>query len=343
MYFFRADGNSKIGMGHIIRCSSIAGYLRDAGKEVCFLISADSDFSRIHALGVPTYQLAQPDSHGWSAAEAAQIMRDMGAEAIILDSYRVTPDDFSQLKTVAPLCYIDDLWAFDYDADIIVNYNIEAEKEFYFPTRYPNRRLYLGPAFFPLRKEMCPCASDRRNDSVKNILLTSGSTDELHIIKDLLYWLEPSRHSELSFQVLLGAFYDTDYAAELKALFSCHSNVSFLPWGQDMKTLYLNTDLMISPGSTMLYEALILGVSCISYCFVENHLTQCKAMAEKGLAPYIGDFRREPRTELAMRAKELFESALTAAHTAAPAVSQFHLDGMGARRIAGLLSSINDI
>ena len=37
MFYIRADGNEKIGMGHIMRCLTVADALRKQGEEVLFL------------------------------------------------------------------------------------------------------------------------------------------------------------------------------------------------------------------------------------------------------------------------------------------------------------------
>lgn len=41
MIVFRADGNSEIGSGHVMRCLSIAEVARDLGEECIFITSSD--------------------------------------------------------------------------------------------------------------------------------------------------------------------------------------------------------------------------------------------------------------------------------------------------------------
>ena len=41
MIYFRADGNRKIGSGHVMRCKAIAHSLRNLGQE-CVFIAADN-------------------------------------------------------------------------------------------------------------------------------------------------------------------------------------------------------------------------------------------------------------------------------------------------------------
>ena len=45
MIAIRADCNSEIGMGHVMRCLSVADSLKTLGEEVCFIVSKDTDTS----------------------------------------------------------------------------------------------------------------------------------------------------------------------------------------------------------------------------------------------------------------------------------------------------------
>ena len=51
MFYIRADGNEKIGMGHIMRCLTIAEKLREQGEEVLFLTADDRPVKLIEERG----------------------------------------------------------------------------------------------------------------------------------------------------------------------------------------------------------------------------------------------------------------------------------------------------
>ena len=51
MFYFRADGNEKIAMGHVMRCLTIAEALRERGEKVLFLTADESPVQFIEKRG----------------------------------------------------------------------------------------------------------------------------------------------------------------------------------------------------------------------------------------------------------------------------------------------------
>ena len=51
MFYIRADGNEKIGMGHIMRCLTVADALRKQGEEVLFLTADEKPVKFIEERG----------------------------------------------------------------------------------------------------------------------------------------------------------------------------------------------------------------------------------------------------------------------------------------------------
>ena len=54
MFYIRADGNEKIGMGHIMRCLTIADAIKAEGEEVCFLVADEKPVKVIEDRGFQT-------------------------------------------------------------------------------------------------------------------------------------------------------------------------------------------------------------------------------------------------------------------------------------------------
>ena len=54
---FRADANPNIGMGHVMRCLSIADAFQSMGKRVLFIVADDSVVNLINSRGFDTYVL----------------------------------------------------------------------------------------------------------------------------------------------------------------------------------------------------------------------------------------------------------------------------------------------
>ena len=112
MIAFRADGNSKIGSGHIMRCLSIADAASFINEE-CSFIMASSDFSdMVDSRGYKHYELGT-DYRNMEIENLAPILERIKPSIVVVDSFSVTPKYLNLLHTYCTkqgiiLAYIDD-------------------------------------------------------------------------------------------------------------------------------------------------------------------------------------------------------------------------------------------
>ena len=289
MIAIRADCNSEIGMGHVMRCLSVADSLKTLGEDVCFIVSKDTDTSFFDNNSY-NYVILMDDKDIWSAKEVCEILKEKNIDTLFLDSYRVTEEKIRELSANVKVYYLDDLHLFDYNVNTVINYNIEAKSSDYLPTKHSDRKLYIGAEYFPLRSEFQNSGKNVIKKDIQKVLLTTGSTDKNKITKQIINAIEIKKYPDIHFYILKGKFYNPTYKTELDNLANSFSNIHILEWGQNMAKLYLKTDLVIAPGSTTTFEALSLNVPCISFEFVDNQHEQCMCMERMGIAPYIGNF-----------------------------------------------------
>lgn len=344
MIVFRADSNAQIGMGHYARCMKIARAAAQQGQQVLFVTSADSEESPLIQAGFSVRKLGRPHPLGWDPAEAAALVRQLpDVRGIFLDSYRVDAAAMQCLRAAAPLYYLDDLYAFDYPADVLINYNLEATPAAYRPTAWPGRREYLGARYFPAAPELCRWRKTEQQMPAQpeQVLLTSGSADPLHCTEQILQALRPEAWPRTRFQVLVGKFYDDGCRARLAELARALPNVRLLPWGQDMGRLLHDVDLVISPGATTVYESFVVGTPCVSYQFADNQKFQCEVMARMGMAPYGGAFQADG-ARAAQGVADSF-AALQSRQARQACYRQFApcFDGKGAARIAQIVCGMD--
>jgi len=338
MIGIRVDGNGKIGMGHISRCLSVASALREKHLDPCFICSSDTSINQIEESGFRVAVVQDSLYDNWSMEGEENCIRINKISTMLIDSYYVSEESLQRIHSIVKVVFLDDLQLYDYDVDVIINYNIDASKKLYKNTKYISRKMYLGIGYFPLRQSLQYHNEKIINREVKNVLITTGSTDPLRCIEKLISGIHVSSYEDIKFSIILGLFFDEAYCKCLKERYS-NDHIVFLPWGQDMKKIYLETDLVIAPGSTTVYEALSLGRPCISFQFEDNQHEECVVLDKMGIVPFAGDFSNDFedaemfelfRNELSFtRRKERFNRFMNL------------FDGNGANRIADIIAGVN--
>lgn len=337
MIGFRLDYNSFVGTGHMFRCLSIASSIIKKGGDVCFVLSNDSSPSYIIQLGIPYHIVSNSRYNNWSIEDEKEMLSLYNITTLIVDSYTVDKKMISSLHECCKLIYIDDYVRDDFDVDIIINYNIEV-RPYHYSLDKNGRKVYTGISFFPLRDSLKPLPHKIIQNKVNNVLITTGGTDPLCCIDKILGALEVNNYPSITFKIILGLFFEKNYVDCLKNKYFGYNNVEFLEWGQDMRALYEETDIVISPGSTTVYEALSFGVPCLTFEFTENQHNECIALENMGIARYIGDYNLDESQLINSQLCMLFDSELD--YKTRKKQNEFFsmlFDGNGSDRVADII------
>lgn len=289
MFLIRVDGNPKIAAGHIMRCLSLADALQEQGGEITF-ITAESYFQRlIQTRGYPCTVLGTAyDRMEEELSIFLPIIERERPELVILDSYFVTPQYMEAIRNISRLLYIDDLNAFDYPADAVVNYNIYGPE-----LPYPqNKTYFLGPQYAPLRKEFQGLSQRNTKDRVENVLVSTGGTDQYHVALHCAEYLrEHLPRENMIFHLVLGAM--NQDAAELERIAEELPFIRLHRQITNMCSLMLQCDAAISAAGTTLYELCACGLPTVTYILADNQIQGAQMFQKAGLMPCAGDIRED--------------------------------------------------
>ena len=295
MIIFRANGNSKIGSGHIMRCLSLADAFSKLKYECCFILGSDDFKLVIEAKGYKTFVLySKFDEMENELVDFQCILNDVKPSVIIVDSYFVTSDYLKILKNHCKVAYIDDLTEFAYPCDVLINYNLFAKeidyKQLYGKANVEYPTILAGARYAPMREEFQNIAEREIPTKCNNILLSTGGTDLVHIAKQFVdYLCDNNLNSGYIFHIVIGAMNaDSDYIYEkarnnLKIVL--HKNV------RDMKSLMMDCDIAVSAGGTTLFELCACGLPTITYILADNQILNVNAFFNFGLMDTVGDIR----------------------------------------------------
>lgn len=380
MVVIRADANSKIGMGHVMRCLSVADALLKRGEEVLFVTADDTPVPLLTKKGVP-YRVLHTDYADmeaelpklWNAL--SELLQGPGVpEAalpqrntfILVDSYYVTEKYLAALKKRITTIYMDDIYAFSYPVDMLINYNIYGEEMGYEKdAAFADTKLLLGTEYVPLREEFAAGAGyaqsrkelsaetenvtpaeDRLHQTAEQgrtadggILITTGGSDSFNLAGQLL--MEAMKYDALKekeYHVVSGSL--NPHIGELQALAQKHENIHIHCNVTNMAELMAESEVALSAGGSTLYELCAVGVPVIAFSFAENQERLVQTFVKRGIAQYGGNYRTDGNKmiqntiaglETLLEDKNLRSEYRKKARTL--------VDGKGAERIAEALLS----
>lgn len=289
--FFRVDGNEEIATGHIMRCLSIARACVSFGAKVCFLVSDETSQTLLQERFLQETEFETQCLHSnyrFPETELPLLQKIFAKENnrantwLFIDSYFVTKHYLSEIRKLCKTAYLDDILAFDYPVDLVINYDVTTEPSCYHQASWK----LLGASYTPLREQFVKVPYTIRTNA-ENILLSTGGTDTYNVAGALL-----ARSSELPschYHVLTSRL-NTHYA-ELKQLSSQNPFIHIHENVQDMAALMSQCDLAVSAGGTTLYELCAVGVPAISFAMADNQEIAVATFAKQGIIPYAGDVR----------------------------------------------------
>lgn len=331
--FIRADMNSTIATGHIMRCLSVADAAAKRGIKTVFIMA---DTEAVELLNSRGYDYIVLDSK-WDNLETEiylmeKLIKELEIEKLLIDHYYVTEAYMKAMTSMTYTIYMDDLGSFHYSVNAIICY-ASYWKKFKYEENITNVKLILGCDYVPLRTEFENLPRRQISSEVKKLLVLSGGSDGFHIIRNILEKIPRTDYA--SIDVICGR-YNEDLET-LRTRYQDDPVVTVYPTVSNLIDFMKKTDVAITAGGSTLYELCAVGTPSITYSFADNQLDNVRQFAEDDLMVYAGDVRyddiyeniigmlhryrsMEKRKELSMRMQEL-------------------VDGLGAQRIVERLFS----
>ena len=322
MVVIRADANSKIGMGHVMRCLSVADALLKRGEEVLFVTADDTPVPLLTKEGIPCRVLhtdyadmeaelpklwevlselpqraespeavlSRMPSQRAESSEAALAQKNT---SILVDSYYVTEKYLAALKKRITTIYMDDIYAFSYPVDMLINYNIYGEEIGYEKdSAFANTKLLLGTEYVPLREELSAGAENVTPAADGGILITTGGSDSFNLAGQLL--TEAMKYDALKtkeYHVVSGSL--NPHIGKLQVLAQEHGNIHIHCNVTNMAELMAESKVALSAGGSTLYELCAMGVPVIAFSFAENQERLVQTFVKRGIAQYGGNYRTD--------------------------------------------------
>lgn len=351
--FIRADGNPSLGMGHIMRCLSIADEMRG---RIIFITACEECVDKIKERGYEALLLDTDYRHMETEIDTLVIILKKYCKpdmlcAMLVDSYQVSAAYINALRKYIRVACLEDMGN-AYPADLLINYNIYAPSlaDKYMPSGaedknvsiYPDRML-LGLAYQPLGREF-GSGSIQISQSVTDVMITTGGSDPCYAAGAILEALlsEASGSLEnITYHVVSGPF--NQNAERLKCEYGDRDNVKIYEGLKSLRELMLRCDVAISATGSTIYELCALSVPIICFFFVPNQRQAAAALENMTDIVNAGDFSKEPLSvsqKIVTTLKKCVQDSGYRKHLAAQ--ERKIVDAKGAGRLARELEKLMD-
>lgn len=259
--FIRADGNSQIGLGHLVRCIALANMLKE-NFEIAFVcrdIPEDLklDIEKVNMI----VKIIEDERDFLNMIEPGSI--------VVLDNYEFDTQYQKNIKEKnTDLVCIDDLHDKKFEADLIINHAPGIAPEKYKAKLYT--LFALGTDYALLRPEFIEQAKlERKIETIETAFICFGGGDAKN-------FTEMALRTVLNFDsfkkiiVVTGSGYL--HRESLKKLEHSDSRVDYYNSinAEKMRELMSRSDLAIVPSSGILLEALACGCKIISGMTADN-------------------------------------------------------------------------
>lgn len=332
----RADGDARIGAGHVMRLLALAAGARGRGGLVMLasvsLVPALAARAEREGVTVLT-GVARPGSRE-DAEWLAGLARGAGARWVAIDGDAFDASYQDVLRTAGlSVVMVDDFGRNGpYAADVIVNQNVFASAALY-ERRLDETRLLLGPTYALLRPDFSDARMARQaRPRATGVLVTLGGADPAGLTRHVVAALARLRDPDLRFTVIVGAA-ATLGAAELEAI---DRRCVVMTAVEEMASVMTAADLAITGAGTTVYELCALGVPPMVVPIVPGQRTVSAALAAADVAVDLGGHGPADDPEGFARAVD----RLLRDERERDALSrrgQALVDGLGARRVLDVM------
>lgn len=352
---FRVDASLAIGIGHVMRCRTLAAALQKKGAHIRFITRAHVGHlaDMLVRDGFTTTLLPQParienkgnDYAAWlgvsqqeDADQTIVALENQQCDCLIVDHYGLDQAWEAQLRPhTRKLMAIDDLANRPHECDMLLDQNYTvAGQERYLAWVPEHCQLLLGTRYALLRPEYAQYRETMvpRAGEIKRLLVSMGGADNANITGKILAALSAAQLVHLEVDVVIGSNFI--HTAGVTKQANARPHIHIYGPRPHLADLMAKADLAIGAGGATTWERLYMGLPSLVMSIAENQVPACEALASSGLIRYMGNAHD---LDVAAIESALLEALAGVRQLRALAkANQALVDGRGASRVAEALN-----
>lgn len=319
------EGGTKIGLGHIFRCSSLYDEVESRSIEVELIINGNRD-------EIANIENKSVDFTNWLSEEFLNGYVKEN-DYCIVDSYLADESLYEIISNKAKNCvFIDDNARLNYPKGIIVN-----------PSLYPlnlynlnkdNNNYLVGSNYIILRKPFINAKREIVNKEVKQVLITMGGTDIRNLTPVILKQLH-NKYINITFNVVsCKGFTNLSEFSNTRNI-NLYNNID----AEEMKNLMLQSDIAITAAGQTIYELLATQTPFIPIKVIENQKNNAVGLINMKLVNTVLDYKD---SQLINKLEQEIDKLLDIKERTELYNRYFSIvDGFGSKRIINNLMQLN--
>lgn len=300
----RADADSQMGTGHIMRSIALGQAWQKNGGRVSFVTSCPmkSLTNRIKAQGFDLWDIEPDHLNPEDKTATLKLLKKQHSAWMVVDGYQFQPDYHLFFRNNGyKIIIMDDYNHLPfYNADILVNQNPSAHG---FSYRSPVETVrLLGPAYTLLRQEFIRQGDKKRNfpRTAKKILITMGGADTMNTTLVILRAMTLLQEKKLFVKVVLGPAFEHRHSLQSQTA-SWKIPHEFITAAEEMPELMEWADMAVSAGGSTSWELLFMGVPALFLINAENQERSVGEIESKNAGINLG--RHDDTNPTAIAAK----------------------------------------
>jgi UDP-2,4-diacetamido-2,4,6-trideoxy-beta-L-altropyranose hydrolase len=311
---FRTDSSLEIGIGHVMRCLTLANEIKEQGCEVRFICrnhpgnlndlirnkgfqvfelpQPTEPFKETNTESLPRAEYAKWLGVSWQrdASETISLLGDQKPDWLIVDHYALDKSWETALRPKSEkIMVIDDLADREHDCDLLLdqNFYLDGNKR-YSHLIPPACQKFIGPEYALLREEFRCVKRNYRKQKCesKRIFVFFGGSDFKNITTRFLEILSVEDFSEYVVDVVIGMKNPHKEIVKNKVLERPNTNLYIQV--DNIAELMIHSDLCIGAGGATNLERMYLGLPSLVVTVAANQIESTRDLEKAGFLVSLG-------------------------------------------------------
>ena len=330
---FRVDAATRIGIGHVMRCLTLAKKLLPTHNDIVFLCKqhhgnliayiAQQGF-QVHALSAPRQPIDNiADESLWlgchyqeDANECLQVLTNYpNVDLLIVDHYSLDHHWQTLMKArCKKVMVIDDLANRQHQCELLLDQTLGRKAQDYQALVPKHCQLMLGEQYILLRDEFVQLRSKAQQQRVtvkhkNHIMLSMGGSDPDNITQKILNDLLILKKSSPQLQLTIVVSSSYPFLKALQTLTKNQPWITLAINPQSMAEIMLGADIAIGSSGATAWERCCLGLPTITLISAANQQKIAVMLASAGAAINLGHYQQLSQEKLFQALQKLREDA----------------------------------